>query len=209
MTKSELLRRYEYVNPAVLNQAFNQHSKIILCGSHLCNWEWGGMTFPLVVEGTVFGIYKPLTNSGLDQWLKERRSRFGLQLTPMGHIIRKMMQKQDQPAVFVFIADQTPSNIDEAHWVSFLHQPTPFHPGVDRLARKTGYPVFQYEIQRVKRGHYQVFFEEIVSDPKSHSTGGITKVFAQKLEAQIQQNPSDWLWTHKRWKHKHKWTRNP
>jgi KDO2-lipid IV(A) lauroyltransferase len=100
----------------------------------------------------------------------------------------------------VLIADQTPFDVRNAHWVNFLHQDTPFLHGMEKLARQAGYPVFYFEIERVRRGAYEVSFSPICEAPKNTAEGEITRLFAEKLGATIRREPANWLWSHRRWK---------
>ena len=57
------------------------------------------------------------------------------------------------------------------------------------------------DIQRVKRGYYELTLEEITDDPTVLEPGEITQRYANMLEKAILKNPQNWLWTHRRWKH--------
>lgn len=200
LEKEEMQRRFVYRNPEVFLPFFENKQSILLLGSHYGNWEWGVLSFPLAVRHQVVGIYKPLKNKILDEYLNRIRCRWGLQLAPMARAARAFVSQRDIPTIFVLIADQTPSDIKNAHWLNFLHQDTPFLHGADKLARQSGYPVFYFEIERTARGYYEVFFSEICPSPSTVPEGHVTACFAQRLEATIQKKPTDWLWSHRRWK---------
>ncbi|MBI5914872.1 MAG: lysophospholipid acyltransferase family protein [Bacteroidetes bacterium] len=202
LPKAELQRRFVYRNPEIFLPLFEKNRSAILLGSHYGNWEWGVLSFPMAVRHEVAGIYKPLKNKVLDNHLNHLRKQWGLHLANMAQAGRAVVQMKNQPCIFVLIADQTPSDVNNAHWVEFLHQGTPFLPGMDKLARQTGYPVFYFEIKRVRRGFYEVVFSELCPNPMEAEAGEITKIFARKLETTIRRNPPDWLWSHRRWKRK-------
>jgi len=61
-------------------------------------------------------------------------------------------------------------------------------------------PVFYIDIQRVKRGFYEVKLSLLSDEPRELSEGEITRKYAQKLEEIIIKKPQDWLWSHRRWK---------
>ena len=202
LPRPELQRRFVYKNPEIFTPLFEKKQSAILLGSHYGNWEWGVLSFPLAVQHKVIGIYKPVKNPRLDAWLNRRRKRWGLHLASMQQAGRAVIENRLQPCIFVLIADQTPSDVKSAHWLPFLNQDTPFLHGPDKLARQTGYPVFMFEIQRVKRGFYEVTFKEVCKNPKMATESEITTAFARQLEATIRRNPPDWLWSHRRWKRK-------
>ena len=57
-------------------------------------------------------------------------------------------------------------------------------------------------MNKVKRGYYEVFIEELCTNPKKTSEGEITSLYLRKMEEKIKEQPQYWLWTHRRWKHK-------
>ena len=202
LPKAELQRRFVYKNPEIFTPLFEKNESAILLGSHFGNWEWGVLSFPLAVRHRVIGIYKPLKNRYVDAWLNRLRKRWGLHLASMQQAGRAVIENRNQPCIFVLIADQTPSDMKNAHWLQFLNQDTPFLHGPGKLARQTGYPVFVFEIQRVKRGFYEVTFKELCPNPKEKKEGEITELFARQLETTIRRDPPNWLWSHRRWKRK-------
>ncbi len=209
MSEAELSRRFVYKNPEIFSPFFKKNESAILLGSHYGNWEWGVLSFPLAVRHKVVGIYKSIKNPLVNDWLNERRKRWGLHLVEMSTAGRAIVENKGLPCIFVLIADQTPSDVKNAHWVEFLHQDTPFLHGSAKLARRTGYPLFMFEIQRVKRGFYEVTFREISRETEGRRDEATTTAFARELEATIRRKPSDWLWSHRRWKRSRKKTSNP
>ena len=62
------------------------------------------------------------------------------------------------------------------------------------------WPVVYVSIQKLKRGHYDLKFELITSNPLVEPSGKIIESFASFLERDIINSPQFWLWTHNRWK---------
>lgn len=202
LPKAELQRRFHYRNPEIFAPILQKKQSALLFGSHYGNWEWGTLSIPLVLEHTVVGIYKPLKDKALNQYLYGLRQQWGLHLAPMANAGRAVVEYRKQTSVFVFIADQTPVDVVNAHWLRFLNQDTPFLHGTEKLARSTGYPVFYVEIEKVKRGFYEVTFKEICAAGAQFAEGEMTALYAARLEAAIQREPAFWLWSHRRWKRK-------
>lgn len=59
-------------------------------------------------------------------------------------------------------------------------------------------------MRRISRGYYEIEFTEIASPLEFDSLpiGEITERFVRILDKSIQQFPADYLWSHRRWKHK-------
>lgn len=202
MTASQLRKRYQFVGTELFDADFAAGQSIILVGSHLANWEWGVLSVPLWTKHTVVGIYKPIKNRLVDAYFNQKRKRWGLQLAAMHQAGRALVQYRRQPCAFVFIADQTPSDVNNCHWIDFLNRETAFLQGVDKIARSTNYPVYYFDTKRLKRGHYAVTFFEFIRTPAQLPEMEITRLFAQRLEQSIREAPADWLWSHRRWKRK-------
>lgn len=202
LSKATLMKRYKFINIAILDSAFENNQSVIIVGGHYGNWEWGVIGVPLWLKHFVLGVYKPLSNKYIDNYFNQLRQRWGLGLTPMAKTVRAMVQNRDRTCAYVFIADQTPSDTQNAHWINFFNQETPFIHGFEKIARRTNFPVYYYTIKRIKRGYYTNSFELLEASPASLSEGELTEKFARKMEQMIQEDPAPWLWTHRRWKWK-------
>lgn len=200
---SEIDRRAICVNPYVVNQYLDQGQSIILVGSHLCNWEYSGLSMPPCFHGDTLTVYKPLSNKKMDTFLNRSRARTGAQLVAMDDVFKTMRKRAEgaTPAIFLMLADQSPSSRKSAHWVNFLGQDTASLPGVDVLGRKFEFPVVYYRVMRTqRRGFYEIEFSELCNNPSDAQEMEITRAYANRLEADIKENPGHWLWSHKRWK---------
>ena len=201
LSKSALLKRYHFENPEVINQFYEKGAHVILMPPHYGNWEWGVLSLPIQVKHEIIGVYKPIRNPLIEAFMGKRRTRLGLQLAPI-YITRQTFENPpDTPSLYIMMSDQNPSNRRKAQWVDFLNRQTACLYGADRWARKLNYPVIYMHIERQKRGYYKIHLEEIHRNPKETSDGEITKKFMQMLEQHLHERPSDWLWSHKRWKY--------
>ena len=83
-----------------------------------------------------------------------------------------------------------------------MNQDTPVFWGTEKIAQKLNFPVVYITIKKIKRGYYEVDSEMLCSEPKNTITGEISELHTKKLESDIITQPSIWLWSHRRWKHK-------
>lgn len=174
---------------------------ILVCG-HLANYEWAGQA--LHASGTqVDVLYHPLSNSFFDWFIYRCRSRHGIYPIPMQSALREMVNRKNIPSAITFIADQTPSS-EGCHWMTFLHQDTPVFLGVEKLARRFNYPVVYGEMRRLGRGQYEMEFKMLFEKPLETRDFDITETHMHELERGIRVQPEDWLWSHRRWKHRRK-----
>lgn len=174
---------------------------IIGMSSHQANWEW--IPAALVLNKMpVDGIYKPLTSPFFEKLMLHIRSHLGPVPTPMNALPRQMVIRKNIPRIIGLISDQVPDVPEQAYWTDFLHRDSPFYPGSERLARSRKMAVFFFDIVRVRRSYYEVTFRLIAEPPYDNlPLGAIMEGYRDVLETSIRNNPSDWLWSHKRWKH--------
>jgi Kdo2-lipid IVA lauroyltransferase/acyltransferase len=197
-----LSQKFHFKNTDFLIQNCNKEGNSIILGAHYANWEWGVIVFPMKVPVSVYGLYKPLSNHFIEKYVSAKREKEGMHLVSIYGGTQFLSDSKFQNASIVYLTDQNPSNVSKAHWVEFLNRETACLYGADDLARNKDFPVFFIKIAREKRGHYSLEFELLTTNPAALKEGEITKLFMNRLEQIILDNPSDWLWTHKRWKHK-------
>ena len=111
-----------------------------------------------------------------------------------------LSQNHDQPMITFFAADQFPKKAKKVYTTNFLNQETSVAFGAERYAVMNNWPVVFMNAVKTKRGTQELFFELISENPKDEPHGTIMEKYTRMLEKQIQQEPANWLWTHKRWK---------
>lgn len=199
MSEKSYMKRYKFLNVEVCNKYLGNGISTIHAAAHYTNWEWGATSYPLWFDYPVYGFYKPLTNKYIEAYGAKKRSMFGMRLVPIQTTSSKIEEVKDEANVYVFVGDQSTWS-DNAHWVNFLGQDTACPRGIDKYARELSLPVFYVHMNRVKRGYYEIFLEEIIENGSHFVEGEITKRYMQKLEEIIKKKPANWLWSHKRWK---------
>lgn len=200
ISKNQIKSRLKMANPELVNDFFEKGKSVILIGGHYNNWELTAQGCPIYLKHDLYGIYKPLKNTFYNNKLRSSRSKFGLHLTPMKLTKKYFELKSKKPKAIIFGSDQSPSNVKNAYWTTFLNQDTGFLFGAEKYAKDYNYPVIYVHIQKEKRGHYNVHFELICEDPNSLNHGQIIELFSKKLEQNIMDEPPFWLWSHHRWK---------
>jgi KDO2-lipid IV(A) lauroyltransferase len=201
MSKKTLLQRQKAMD-TLTQQMVDQYQSIMILGGHYANWEWIGIAASSYADCPVVILYSPLKNKYIDQYLKQSRAAQNTQFLASQQAPRAFKKYQNKEAVYVLIADQSPSNPKRAHWVNFLHQETAFLKGPSSFSRRYNLPILYLDIKRTKRGYYSVALEVLVEDPTQYTSEEITALYASKLEEKIMECPELWLWSHRRWKHK-------
>ena len=204
MTADEFNARYKVLNMDFLLQYSKNKQSVVLLSSHHSNWEWVCFLPSLITEYyKVFAVYKPLTNIHFDKYIKETRQKHTATLISMKDTFKTILAAHQNHEIIItwMAADQTPAK-EAGHWVNFLNQDTPFFSGYERLAQKTSAAVLFLNIQKVKRGFYELEVLPICDNLSEIPEFTVVEKYAQLTEQQIRRQPAYWLWSHKRWKHK-------
>ena len=202
LSEEQMRQRYKLLNPELLEPYFEQGKSVFLVFPHYNNWEWGVTGIPLQVKHRVVGVYKPLRQRSVGEFVDRRRKRFGLVLRPITETKAAMLEAQEQPSAYLMMSDQNPSSAKRAQWMQFLNQPTACLHGADYWGRRLDVPIVFLAVRRVKRGFYEGTLETLIPSPKDLPEGSVTRAFMQRSEDLIRVEPASWLWSHKRWKRK-------
>src|SRR4030042_7056935 len=203
----EHTKRYKLHNIEVLDELYATRKDIMLISAHYGNWEW--LSFlPLLTHYTVLGIYKTLHNKYFDRMFSNLRSKYGIIPVTTEKTFRTIIDYQERkiPVMPYFLADQRPRWKEIQHWIKFLNQETSVILDREKIARKLGMAFVFIKHLKVRRGYYESVFIPVESDPINTKPHEITEKYFQILENIIRDSPSEYLWTHNRWKHT--WKKN-
>jgi len=202
MSEMEILSRFEIKNPELIDELFKKRKSLFLACGHTGSWELSAMIIPLITKYKVFAIYQPQTNPYFDTYIKKIRSTFGLNLITSQQAYRKFIECKNELTLNFILADQSPSKDGDNHWTTFLNQETAFFTGLEKMSKSLDFAVVFLRIIRKKRGKYIIEFELLTDKPKETKKGEISEMYVLALEKLIHQYPDNWLWSHRRWKHK-------
>ncbi|MFW5687744.1 MAG: lysophospholipid acyltransferase family protein [Bacteroidota bacterium] len=203
MSFAQLKKRcvYSEASVALMNRYYDQGKSVLIVLGHVGNWEWAGSAYPLYHKHQIITAYRPLRNKVFDKDTLKMRQRTGNILATMKNLAREMLRNRSRIVATALIADQTPPP-DNAFWVDFLNQPTPFYKGTEVLSQKFNTPLIWGSVKRVKRGYYRIELELITDEPTAFKKPGeLTRLHVSFLERDIRNQPEAWLWSHRRWKH--------
>jgi len=181
-------------------QTFINEGKTILAGmGHMTNWEVLNI-LPQKENIPATAVYKTQSSPGMDALMKKIRSRFGMQLVTSNDIAKRLLSKEDTNRLFIFIADQSPMYSNEEEKIVFLNQKTQMFNGLEKLALRVDAEVVYLRMTQNKKAHYTVECIYLGNAQTLNAKGAITDAYSSCLEQNIIDQPSAWLWTHKRWK---------
>lgn len=201
MPEKEVKQRVNFENRELLDAVAARNQSAIIALGHCGNWEMAGLAVSSTLPFKSMAIYRPLKNKDFDGFARKLRGRLGMELVPQKNIRALLASTNEGSRLFHFITDQTPGRMAANYWTTFLNQETPIYLGTEKVAKMSGLPVYFANITRTSRGHYNILVKEVALDPKSEAPGAITAKHSRLLEENIKQQPDNWLWSHRRWKH--------
>ena len=206
-------RLVEVENPEVAAQLFEAAPSLVVMYSHCGNWElYGGIESynytdkPLPFNEQNFCVvYRELSSRAWDDVMRDNRFAPLLDRKHFpGYIeskdlIRYAFSHRDEKKVYNVNTDQrpyfeSPANMD----VDFFGQRVQTMTGAAALARKLGMSVAYLSMRRERRGHYVLRYEPICEDASKLGVEEIMQQYYRLVEADIRQQPENYLWTHQR-----------
>lgn len=168
---------------------------------HTFNWEWANVACQYNSPQQFAGVYMPVKSEAVNQLMSRIRTRGGGWLISMK--AKKAFQRLEGVRYIVgLIADQNPSNLKAAAWYPFMNREAPFFKGPELLAKRASAAVVFAGIKKVKRGHYEVNLQLLTKDASQLPDGEVMTKYVAFMERQLREQPENWMWTHRRWKHK-------
>ncbi|MCF6296209.1 MAG: lysophospholipid acyltransferase family protein [Flavobacteriaceae bacterium] len=205
ISEAEMKKRFTFTNIEEIHKIEKANKSIVLMCAHYASWEWV-FILQTYVKSRGNAVYKRLANKYFDRLIKRIRAKYNSYLITTKETIPILteLKKQGVLSINGFISDQSPKVNKAFHWNEFMGIKVPVHTGAEMLAKKLDMAVVFFRVKKLKRGFYETTFETITLNPNEYKDYEITDIFLKLVEAQINEAPEYYLWTHKRWKHRNK-----
>ena len=205
----------EIVNVKDMNELYDKSSSVVILCGHSGNWELFPGIFqmnydpdhPWHASEKDYAILHKKLRSHLWERIMDRTR--GAVLYPMGFdkylesdtILRYVLEHRQDKLIYLFPTDQFPYRGAARHDVgTFMHQPTLTMTGGAAVAAKLGMSVVYARWRSVARDRYTMEFVPITDNAKGMDPVDIMKRYYALLQADLEEQPWLYLWTHKRWK---------
>ena len=200
MTVDDVRRRITVVNPEVVEELAARQRSLFLAIPHSGNWEWFGKRMQTLSSHHPMAIYKKVQNAVFERYVYELRTSLPVDMVESNSALRTLAQRSGQLDQVLILADQSPMGHKTDYWTDFLHQDTCWFTGLERMAKFLDYAVVFVDMKRLRRGHYEVKFHLITDEPKNTAKDFIMEQYVCHIERFINEQPDNWLWSHRRWK---------
>ena len=202
----------EITNPEELNRLYAGAPQLMMLQAHTGNWELiGGIrnytygTELSIMPDSFAVTYVRLHNRSWDRVMARNRTAPVADQGFEGYVeatevLRFALKKKGQKFGYSFITDQFPYTRMHHPVVDFMHQPTQTMTGAAALACKMDMAVVYLRYECREEGGYRMTFVPISEHAGEEDPTAIMERYYQLLQEDLEKQPWNYLWTHKRWK---------
>jgi len=187
-----------------LRLMLQQDSGLILVIGHFGNWEIAGYTLAAAGFPSV-AVMRPLDNPYLNKYLLDIRCNAGLDILFKKGASASMDEILENKGMLGFVADQDAGR--KGLFVDFFGRPASHYKAIGLMAMRHRTPIIVGYGRRLdERFHFELGVQRIIHPEqwadKDDPLRWITEQYAQALEQIIRRSPEQYLWSHRRWKHR-------
>ncbi len=208
----ETWHRYVHLNnmQTALNVALRGRGAIVLTG-HYGNWEILGFTLATLGFRT-YSIARPIDNPHIDSWLLGVREKRGQIILSKRGVTTTAQEVLQNKGILGFIADQNAG--PKGLFVPFFGRLASTYKSIGLLAIQYRVPVMiGYARRRGDRFEFDLGVTDIIQpedwDAQPDELRYITERYTRAIETFVREDPSQYLWIHRRWKTRPKWETPP
>ena len=200
-TRQRYIRLHNMVES--LRRAVRQERGMIFVTGHFGNWEISGymmatLGFPVV------SVARPLDNPLLNQYLLGVRERTGQTILDKKGAVDQVDRILTDRGSLAFIADQDAGR--RGMFVDFFGRAASTFKTIALVAARYEVPVVVAYTRRVGAFRFEVGVQRII-DPSEWAGEDdpirwLTQEYTRELENAVRRAPEQYLWLHRRWKHR-------
>jgi len=193
-------------NEEALNNAIQAKKGVILLALHAGNWE----LISAYAQRTGLKMNASTTNfpdPRINKLIENQREHKNMEILRRGTStsIKKLLSCLRNKEVLVLAIDQDTNVLST--WVPFFGIPAKTPVGAAVFALKTGAEVVSYNVIRQADGTFKMKFETLGAFARQHpemeqDVYAVTRKMNLHLERCIRENPQQWAWFHRRWRHR-------
>jgi KDO2-lipid IV(A) lauroyltransferase len=177
---------------------------LLLVGAHYGNFEIVGYLLGLF-GFNIYSIARPLDNKFINRYLYGVRRRAGQKIVDKKGAAELMEKIASTGATLCFVADQDAGR--KGIFVDFFGRPASTYKSIGLLAITNNIPIVVGYSRRVGNQFYfeigatRIIFPEEWAD-KDDPLKWVTAEYTKAIEEFVREEPSQYWWLHRRWKHR-------
>ncbi len=184
----------------LINQLIAKGYNVHIMAGHQFNWEYANLLYAMHLSKPFVGIYMPIDNKILNRIFFKFRKSYGTILISAQDFKNRMHKVFSKQYILALAADQNPGNPANGYWMNFFGKPVPFVTGPSKGAVKNNTAVVVVGFNKTKRGYYNFTAKLLAENGSNYSPEQLTVLYKNALEEIIRKDPSNYLWSHRRWK---------
>jgi KDO2-lipid IV(A) lauroyltransferase len=179
---------------------------LLIVGGHYSNFEIVGYLMGLF-GFNVYSIARPLDNKFVNNYLYEVRQRMGQKIIDKKGAAQLMGKAAETGATLCFIADQDAGK--KGIFVDFFGRKASTYKSIGLIAITNNIPIVVGYSRRIRNrfffelGVNRIIFPEEWAD-KEDPLEWITAEYTKAIENFVREDPTQYWWLHRRWKHRPK-----
>ncbi len=204
MNEQILKKMVRFENHHLVDESFSKSKGTFFLSGHFSNWELMAFSYPLFYKDKLSIIAKIQASRGLDEEINKYRELSGNEIIKIGFSLKKIFEKLNNNQIVCFLVDQS-AHPDYSVYVNLFGKKVATFSGPAKIAlRQRPGLLLAYGI-RGNDYKYKINFEKIIYDDLIDSSKEniieLTQRIQSGFEKIISENPDQWLWFHKRFKH--------
>jgi KDO2-lipid IV(A) lauroyltransferase len=193
--------RIDQGSVAPWRQALSHGRGVVVAASHTGNWDLAACAVAHDVELLV--VTKHLRIRWLDRFWQATRAAQGVTLAAARGAMRRGREVLGRGGAVAMMIDQVPESARHAVPVEFLGGIALVDRAPAALAASARAPLVVAASARGPRGEHLLHVLDVLVPPARPSRAWVDRASAlatQALQRFVLENPSQWLWLHRRWK---------
>ena len=181
-----------------LNKVRDSNEQVVFVSGHFNNFEL--MAMQIEKSGiNLAAIYRPLNNIFLNGIMEKIRKKYICknQIKKGRSGTRELLKSFNNKNSIALMIDQ---RVSEGEKLNFFGQDAFTTTIPAQLVKKFGCKVVPIHIERYNDFYFKMKVEEPINYNKDSTIDEITLSLNKLLENMILKNPSQWIWSHNRWK---------
>ena len=199
ITESNLRKRAQ-VDFSGINSLLDKGLTIQFHSGHQMNWEYAHLIFAKKSRVPWVGIYMQISNSTMNRLFLKIRDRYNARMISARDFTRSIRAFYGTQHMLALIADQNPGYPKNAQWLFFFSKPAPFLASPEKGAVRNKTAVIFVNFIKLRRGYYKYDPIIITENASGFEEGRLTLLYRDFLEKNINAQPDNYLWSHRRWK---------
>ena len=181
-----------------LNKVRDSNEQVVFVSGHFNNFEL--MAMQIEKSGiNLAAIYRPLNNIFLNKIMEKIRTKYICknQIKKGRSGTRELLKSFNNKNSIALMIDQ---RVSEGEKSNFFGQDAFTTTIPAQLVKKFGCKIVPIHIERYNNFYFKMKIEEPINYNKDSTIDEITLSLNKLLENMILKNPSQWIWSHNRWK---------